>query len=139
MDRREHLSQMKASLQIKQETVEKQLDSILGESPSPSKQVTRADWTVVSPVKFAIKPDQVNQQQAEQQYDLNIKVQPVEESSQEGEPARVRLLVLVPDVHPPDVDLEVFDDVGRHPLHEGIISTAIALKTVAYFFKRFYF
>ena len=74
---------MKASLQIKQETVEKQLDSILGESPSPSKQVTRADWTVVSPVKFALKPDQVNQQQAEQQYDLNIKVQPVEESSQE--------------------------------------------------------
>ena len=66
MDRREHISEMKASLQIKQETVEKQLDSILGESPSPSKQVRRADWTVVSPVKFALKPDQVNQQQAEQ-------------------------------------------------------------------------
>ena len=81
MERREHLSQMKASLQIKQETVEKQLDSILGDSPSPSKQVRRADWSVVSPVKFGLKPDQVNKQA--EQYDLNIKVQPVEESSQE--------------------------------------------------------
>ena len=51
------MSQMKASLAIKQETVEKQLDSILGESPSPSKQVGRVDWTVVSPVKFALKTD----------------------------------------------------------------------------------
>ena len=57
---------MKASLAIKHESVEKELDSILGESPSPSKQVDRVDWTVVSPVKFALKLDRVDVVQEEE-------------------------------------------------------------------------
>ena len=52
-------SAIKASLAIKQETVEKEIDSILGESPSPSKQVERIDWTLISPQKFSLKLDRV--------------------------------------------------------------------------------
>ena len=69
------LTKLKASLAIKQETVEKELDSILGDSPSPSKQVERIDWTVVSPIKFALKLDRVDTVQEE--------LQPVEASSDE--------------------------------------------------------
>jgi len=43
------------------ETVEKEADSILGESPSPSKQVERVDYTLVSPAKFTLKVDLVEE------------------------------------------------------------------------------
>ena len=31
----------------------------MGDSPSPSKQVERIDWTLVSPEKFALKLDSI--------------------------------------------------------------------------------
>lgn len=43
------------SLQLKHETVEKKADSILGESPSPSRQVQHQAWNLISPEKFAIR------------------------------------------------------------------------------------
>ena len=52
-------SHVKATLAIRQESVSKELDSILGDSPSPSKQVERTDWTLVSPEKFAFRLAQV--------------------------------------------------------------------------------
>ena len=58
------LSAIKASLAIKQETVEKELDSILGDSPSPSKQIDRQGWSLVSPEKFALKLGQVEEGQS---------------------------------------------------------------------------
>ena len=51
------LSSIKATLAIRQESVKKEIDSIMGDSPSPSKQVERIDWTLVSPEKFALKLD----------------------------------------------------------------------------------
>jgi len=59
MESPQKLSEIKASLAIRQETVEKELDSILGESPSPSKQVMRSGWNLISPKKFclAASPD----------------------------------------------------------------------------------
>lgn len=60
MESPQKLSAIKASLAIRQETVEKELDSILGDSPSPSKQISRAGWNLSSPEKFAFgaSPDQ---------------------------------------------------------------------------------
>ena len=52
-------SSIKACLAIRQESVKKEIDSIMGDSPSPSKQVERIDWTLVSPEKFALKLDTV--------------------------------------------------------------------------------
>ena len=45
-------SAVKTRLALRQETVEKGQDSILGESPSPSKQVDRFGWNLDSPDKF---------------------------------------------------------------------------------------
>ncbi len=56
---------------MKQETVEKEIDSILGESPSPSKQVERNGWTLISPQKFSLRldtiPQRVDEVKAEEQ------------------------------------------------------------------------
>ena len=52
-------SPFKHNLALKHETIEKGMDSILGESPSPSKQIERVDYTLVSPTKFALKIDRV--------------------------------------------------------------------------------
>lgn len=49
-------STIKTSLAIAQETFENKADSILGESPSPSRQVERTDWTLISPLKLNLKP-----------------------------------------------------------------------------------
>ena len=53
-------STIKTSLAIAQETFENRADSILGESPSPSRQVERTDWTLISPLKLNLKPVNVS-------------------------------------------------------------------------------
>lgn len=54
MESPQKFSAIKASLAIRQETVEKELDSILGDSPSPSKQVSRGGYHLISPEKFCL-------------------------------------------------------------------------------------
>jgi len=55
METPQKFSVNKTSLALKQETFEKGPDSILGESPSPSRQCTRTDWTLISPLKLNLK------------------------------------------------------------------------------------
>ena len=58
------------ALAIRHESVEKAQDSILGESPSPSKQVQRADWNLESPDKqFSLKLGLVEIQKVPEVYE----------------------------------------------------------------------
>ena len=61
MESPQKFSAVKQRLALKPETIEKGQDSILGESPSPSRQVVHNDWTLISPCKFALKLDKVEE------------------------------------------------------------------------------
>ena len=63
MESPQKLSTIKATLAIRQETVEKELDSILGDSPSPSKQVSRGGYHLISPEKFCLAASPVKKSQ----------------------------------------------------------------------------
>ena len=52
-------TEVKQTLAIRQESVKKELDSILGMSPSPQRQIDRNDWNLESPAKFELKLDPV--------------------------------------------------------------------------------
>lgn len=56
MESPQKYSAVKASLAVRLESVEKGADSILGESPSPSKQIDRFGWTLDSPDKLVCSP-----------------------------------------------------------------------------------
>ncbi len=73
------LSAMKASLALKQESVEKEIDSILGDSPSPSKQVERNGWSIISPQKFALRLDNIPAKVVEVNAEQNSRSEPTEE------------------------------------------------------------
>ena len=44
-----------------------------------------------------------------------------------GSATELLVIYTVPDVNPLDIDLQVLDDVGHHPLDEGVVPAALVI------------